>query len=257
VIAIPVLLYHSISSRAQPGATRWTVSPREFSLHVETIGSSGRTGLTLAALGACLRGEQVLPPRPVALTFDDGYADVIDAVATLADRALPSTTFVTTGRVGTPGMISRPALADLRRLPLAEVAAHGVHHHRLDELPGARIVDEVQGSKAQLEDLIGAPVTSFAYPHGSYDARVRDAVIAAGYGAAAAVKNALSHSSDDPFAIARWTVTAGTTPRRIGEILEGQGAPLAWRRERLRTRAGRTARRLRRLARGESRAGLR
>ena len=254
---IPVLLYHSISDRAQAGASRWTVSPREFSLHVETIGSSGCTGLTVSGLGACFRGEAVLPPRPVVLTFDDGYADVVGAVEKLADLALPSTTFVTTGRVGSAGMISRPALTDLRRLPLAEVAAHGVHHQRLDELAGARIVDEVQGSKAQLEDLIGAPVTSFAYPHGSYDGRVRDAVIAAGYEAAAAVKNALSHSSDDPFAIARWTVTAGTTPRRIGEILEGQGAPLAWRRERVRTRAGRTARRLRRLAKGESRAGLR
>ena len=54
-------------------------------------------------------------------------------------------------------------------------------------------------------------VHSFSYPHGCYDHRVRSAVVEAGFRSAVAVKNALSHDHDDPFAIARWTVTAGTS----------------------------------------------
>jgi hypothetical protein len=94
--------------------------------------------------------------------------------------------------------------------------------------------------------VTGAAVVSFAYPHGAYDGRVRLAVIGAGYRSAAAVKNALSHPADDPFAIARWTVTAGTPASRVAGVLDGEGAPHAWARERLRTRAYRTARRGRR-----------
>ena len=88
-------------------------------------------------------------------------------------------------------------------------------------------------------------VDTFAYPHGSYDETVRAAVIDAGYRSAAAVKNAISHPGDDPWAIARYTVTSATTPEHLVDVLEGHGAPLAWRRERLRTRAARTARKLR------------
>ncbi len=89
-----------------------------------------------------------------------------------------------------------------------EVGAHTIGHPRLDELAGAALHREIAGSKAALEDVLGHPVAGFAYPHGAHDQRSRAAVIAAGYTHAAAVKDALSHPGDDPFAIARWTVTA-------------------------------------------------
>ena len=113
------------------------------------------------------------------------------------------------------------------------------------------------GRRAELEALIQVPVTSFAYPHGSYDRRVRGAVIAAGYAAATAVKNALSHSADDPFAIARWTVTSGHLATAHRRDTRGPGRAAGLEAERVRTRAGRAARRLRRRAARDARAALR
>src|SRR5438309_338050 len=81
---------------------------------------------------------------------------------------------------------------------------------------------------------------------GERDRRVRAAVIDAGYRSAAAVKNAVSHPYDDPFAIARWTVTGGASAARLAEVLEGEGVPRARERERIRTRAYRSVRRRRR-----------
>ena len=52
--------------------------------------------------------------------------------------------------------------------------------------------------------LVSFDDVTFAYPHGAYDKRVRQAVIDAGYVSAAAVKNAFSHPADDPYAIAAW-----------------------------------------------------
>ncbi|HZC13618.1 MAG TPA: polysaccharide deacetylase family protein, partial [Thermoleophilaceae bacterium] len=104
-----------------------------------------------------------------------------------------------------------------------------------------------RASKLRLETLTQIEIRSFAYPHGAYDERARQAVIDAGFRSAAAVKNALSHSADDVFAIARWTVTAGTPASRIAQVLEGVGVPIAWAGERFRTRAYRFARRHRRL----------
>jgi glycosyltransferase involved in cell wall biosynthesis len=105
--------------------------------------------------------------------------------------------------------------------------------------------------KRQLEHLLGRGVETFTYPYGAYDRRVREAVIADGFPSAVAVKNALFHRGDDPWAIARWTVRSTSRAQQIARILDGRGAPCAWRHERLRTRGCRTVRKVRRtLGRG-------
>jgi peptidoglycan/xylan/chitin deacetylase (PgdA/CDA1 family) len=245
-ILVPVLLYHSVTDRPLSNGSWGVVSRAEFASHVDAIEASDREALDITTLASMLRGERRLPDRPVAITFDDGYGDTYQAVELLLSRGLGSTVYVTTGQIGAPGWLSHRQVAELARLPGVEVGAHGVRHEHLDELAQPGLVSELSVSKFQLEELIGKRVDSFAYPHGAHDRRVRAAVIAEGYRSAAAVKNAVSHSGDDPFAIARFTVTAAASADRVVEVLEGTGVPQAWTRERLRTRVYRTARRQRR-----------
>ena len=243
---IPVLLYHSVNDRPAAGDGRWTVSPRDFASHIDAITASGRSAMSITEIAAVLRGERPLPPRPVAITFDDGFSDTYDAVAALLAQDLVSTIYITTAEVGSRDRLSTAQLAEIAQHTSVEVGAHAVRHRRLDELDGRTLAAEVGGSKVQLEALLQNRVWSFAYPHGAYDRVVRQAVVDAGYRSAAAVKNALSHDCDDPFAVARWTVTADTPAARIAAVLDGAGVPLAWAHERLRTRAYRMARRSRR-----------
>jgi peptidoglycan/xylan/chitin deacetylase (PgdA/CDA1 family) len=242
--AIPVLLYHSVSDG--PSASWGTVSRSAFAAHVELIAASGREAVCIAALGAGLRGERPLPDRPVAITFDDGYRDTIEAVGLLDEHDLGCTVFATTGEIGGRDRLSSRQIADLAQQCRVEVGAHAVRHRRLDELGEHELREELRVSKARLEDITGHRIESFAYPHGAYDRRVRDGVIAAGYRAAAAVKNAMSHPGDDPFAIARWTVTASATPEHVANVLEGRGLALGWKQEPMRTRLHRSVRRTRR-----------
>jgi peptidoglycan/xylan/chitin deacetylase (PgdA/CDA1 family) len=250
---IPVLLYHAVGAPSCRADRRFTVSRADFEAHAEVIEASGRASLRISDLAAGLRGERALPLRVVAVTFDDGFADTYDAAHVLLARGLCSTVYITTGMLGAPGRLTRAGVAELARVPSIEVGAHSVRHPHLDELGDRQLGHEVRASREDVEQLTGLTARSFAYPHGAYDSRVRRAVIAAGYGSAAAVKNALSHPADDAFAIARWTVTSGTPASRIAEVLEGEGVPLAWARERSRTRAYRSARRLRRRLAGATR----
>jgi peptidoglycan/xylan/chitin deacetylase (PgdA/CDA1 family) len=240
--AIPVLLYHSVS-----GGSVWgTVSKQRFASDVEAVIASQRRSVSISALADGLRDRDLLPDHPIALTFDDGYDDTYHAIELLCTRHLASTVYVTTAQIGTKGRLSPQQLLDLAQMPGVEIGSHGVHHRRLDELSAREIVEELHDSKRHLEDLLRTQVTSFAYPHGAYDKRVREALIAAGYRSGTAVKNAMSHGADDPFAIARCTVTASTSRSMMADIVAGRGAPLAWPRERWRTRVHRTARRERR-----------
>jgi peptidoglycan/xylan/chitin deacetylase (PgdA/CDA1 family) len=242
---IPVLLYHSIGED-QPACDSWgSVSRAQFRAHVELIAASGRVPVTISNLASMLRGDRPLVDRAVAITFDDGYADTYEAVELLRRRGLCATVYITTGEIGGARRLSAERLIALAQMRRVEVGAHGVRHLRLDELDDSQLAVEVQASKLALERLTSRAVDSFSYPHGAYDERVRAAVIAAGYTSATSVKNAVSHPDDDPFAIARFTVTGSVSASRIGEVLEGRRVPLAWTGERLRTRAYRVLRRSR------------
>jgi peptidoglycan/xylan/chitin deacetylase (PgdA/CDA1 family) len=241
---IPVLLYHKIAADARD---RFAVSPALFREHVKVIGASGRVPTTISELAARLRGGGTSSVRLVGITIDDGFEDTPLAVRELAEHGLCVTVFVTSGMLGRAGQLSISQLRALGEMEsVVELGGHSVSHPHLDAMFLTDVRREVRESKRHLEALLERPVDSFAYPHGSYDASVRAAVIDAGYRSAAAVKNALSHTRDDPWGIARCTITGTTSPQRLAEILAGRGAPLAWRRERIRTRAARTGRRVRR-----------
>jgi len=257
---IPILLYHSIASESSPRFRPWTVRPRRFQAHMEHLVRSGYDSLTLERVQEGLRpGGPSLPPRPVVITFDDGFADFHSAaLPVLETHRLASTLYVATRYMGgTAGwlvrekeqerpMLSREQLHDVveRRV---HVGAHSHTHPRLDELGAARSRDEIERSKAILEDELQRPVTTFAYPHGCYSRRVRDQVIEAGYTSSAAVRHAMSSTDDDVFALARIMVLADTTTEALDRLLTGDGLPQAPCRPRMRTAAWRAARRTRRV----------
>jgi peptidoglycan/xylan/chitin deacetylase (PgdA/CDA1 family) len=124
-----------------------------------------------------------------------------------------------------------------------ELGAHTLTHPPLDILPEGMAFTEIKDSKVILEDALGHPVRSFAYPHGHHDRRVTTLVRHAGFDSACAVKNALSSGTDDAFALSRLTVLASTPDATLEQWLLGTGAPRCSPRRRLRTRAGRHYRR--------------
>jgi peptidoglycan/xylan/chitin deacetylase (PgdA/CDA1 family) len=252
---ISILLYHSISGDPAPWIRRFAVTPDEFARQLDIIGEQGTATLTVSELVAALdRDPAGLPERTVLITFDDGFADFHEhALPALAERGLASTLYVTTGFVGGrtghgeadgERMLDWAQLAELRDAGV-EIGGHTHSHPQLDTLRRRRAAEEIERCKSLLEERLGVEVPSFAYPHGYFGARVRRLVVEAGYHSACAVKNALSSSSDDRFAIARLTVEADTGLDRIGAWAGGAGAPPAWTRERLQTRGWRMYRRTR------------
>jgi peptidoglycan/xylan/chitin deacetylase (PgdA/CDA1 family) len=77
--------------------------------------------------------------------------------------------------------LGREEIAKLAAGGLVEIGAHSVSHARLTELSADDREWEIRESQAFLADLLGRPVTSFAYPHGRHDAATRRVLESAGF----------------------------------------------------------------------------
>ena len=255
--SVPILLYHSVHDRPLGEFGPFTVSRDQFAAHLDRVQELGFQAITVAELLALRAAGAALPARTTVITFDDGFADFADhAWPELERRSLAATLYVTAGTVGghsdwlaPVGAAATPMLApgQVRDLALAgcDIGAHSMTHPELDCLDRGRAAEEIRQSKDVLEQLVGGPVESFAYPHGYHDREIKRLVAEAGYGSAAAVRNALSPTDDDPYALARVTIMSDTTDDRIEEILLGRRVPTARPREQFRTTAWRQVRRLR------------
>ncbi len=223
---VPILLYHSVSRTPSVWIEQFTVTPQTFSRHLQLIRAAGLNAITLTALRTALAQRQ-LPAKPVVITFDDGFADTLEAAAPLLlAHDFPATVYVTTGFVcgRSPGGDRMLSWSGIRELAVLghEIGAHSVTHPELDTLRPAAVWNEVTHCRRDLEQQLGQPIHSFAYPHGYSSPAVRRLVADAGYRSACSVKNALSPDCDPPFTIARLTVTRATTDETLTNWLAGQ-----------------------------------
>jgi peptidoglycan/xylan/chitin deacetylase (PgdA/CDA1 family) len=102
-------------------------------------------------------------------------------------------------------VLSWAALAEVAASGI-EIGAHSHTHPAMDRLSASELADQATRPKAELEDRLGTPVTSFAYPYGRYDRRVRDAVAAAGYRAACTMNSWAATPASPPLELPRTTV---------------------------------------------------
>jgi len=252
---IPVLLYHSVSDVCDPRFAEWTVTPALFADHMRYLADNGYRSVTVRELvERVFERREALDARSVVITFDDGFADFYThAWPHLRRHSHSATVFVATGYVGRTslwlarqGEAQRPMLtwSQIEELGQAgiECGSHGHEHPQLDAVPAARAWSELTQSREALEAVVG-PVASFAYPHGYYTRTLQRQVARAGFSSACAVKDALSSTEDDRFAIARAVVRGGTSLDAFGRIVRGEGIGVAPAGHTLRRGAWRMARR--------------
>jgi len=225
-------MYHSVSD--DPGGRNGrplTVTPGTFAEHVEYLDSEGFSGHSVRELAESLNGRAELGAKPVVLTFDDAYRDFhTDALPVLARHGFSATVYVTTAYIGSatnPLTGDRKhhrevlSLEELRELVAAgiECGGHSHTHPQLDDVPPARLEEEVRRPKEVLEESLQTPIVTFAYPYGYHDRAAKEAVAAAGYSAACRVGNLACEPGDDRFALPRLTVRSRTDVRRLGRLV--------------------------------------
>lgn len=99
--------------------------------------------------------------------------------------------------------LSIEEIVALERGNLVEIGSHTVTHPLLNKLSAARQRDEVQRSKAVLEEILGHPVGSFAYPYGAYKTETVAVVRESGFHCACSTVAGVVEQRTDRFQLPR------------------------------------------------------
>ena len=131
-------------------------------------------GLTFGSLTAALEH-----PSIVALTVDDGYADLVDIQPWLTGQGIVPTVFLPTAFLGKENTWDHPLTGKKRHLSkeqVIELVAAGVefgtHTHTHADLTSLGITEqreELQRSAAIIEELTGRQAEYLAYRFGKHD----------------------------------------------------------------------------------------
>ncbi len=196
---VPILMYHPIQDPiANAPEPELFVRTEDFRAQMNWLDEHGYEGVTLDQVESGWARGKALPPKPVVLTFDDGYqSQSVNALPVLE-------------KLGWPAVIDlKSSGADLpddkvKRMIDAgwELASHTIDHVDLTTVAGAELTREVAGSRRDLRRRFQVPVNNFCYPSGRYDPAVVQAVKAAGYRGATTTDPGLGRS-DQLFTLKR------------------------------------------------------
>ena len=233
-----ILCYHRIDEKP---AQYTVLPPADFRAQMDYLKTNRFNVVPLTRIVDALQYGEKLPPKTVALTFDDGFKDNYTvAYPLLKQYNFPATLFIYPQYISNGGAaLSWEQLKEMSNDPLIDVQCHTLTHPNLirmgrrlnDAAYAARLQKEVRQSREILQDKLNVKTSLLAYPYGVYDDKVLAATRAAGYRAAFGIGTAPIHFIGAK-ATDLWTV-----PR----IMVNRGDSLALWASRLQTPAPRPA----------------
>ncbi len=196
------------------------------------LSAHGYQAVTLRRVYDAWTGDGVLPPHPVVLTFDDGYADQVrNAAPVLRRYHWPAELEPHLQRAVTRATPHRLPASRPRWCKACWTPVGGSNRIRSPipapyRLWGKKLNHELVDSRTRLEELFDVPVDFFCYPGGIYDRRLRLAVRRAGYLAATGTRYGAA-TPRDLFSLARIYAYRGESMQSFGarlhEILAPEG----------------------------------
>ncbi len=207
-VRLPILMYHYISdlpADADAYRTDLSVSPARFEAQLAYLKEQGYTSISLEDLALYLTAGRPLPPKPIILTFDDGYLDnYLYAFPLLRQYGFQGAFFIVTQFVDGGGeRYLNWEQARLMQENGMEIEAHGVSHEDLRGQPAAFVEQQIAEARRAIEDHLHKPVRFFCYPYGRYDSRTVAALRAAGYTGAVTTEGGAVHTTAGLFELAR------------------------------------------------------
>ncbi|MEW6541718.1 MAG: polysaccharide deacetylase family protein [Bacillota bacterium] len=226
-------MYHKVNPDRYTGGWGLRVDPREFEWQMSYLAARGYSTITPDQLWAWLDHGAPLPPKPVLITFDDGYRDnYVCAYPIMREYGFFATVFVVANAVERTNYFdvdTQPVNVmlswnEIRALDAAgwTIGAHTLDHPRLTAVSPGRAEHEVRGAREVLAERLGRPVQHFCYPYGEFNDHTVQTVADSGYMLAFTTVQGRVEAGDDPHTLKRLRVTGRTSRAQFARLLESR-----------------------------------
>lgn len=218
---IPILMYHQVGDFPAPRSPRAIhCHYKRFAVQMAYLYRFSYNVISMDRVAELLSGSGKIPPRTVALTFDDGYENFFQyAFPVLQRYAFPAMVYLVSGLIGKratwltrdrsvlPPLLDAGQILQLKHAGI-DFGSHGINHIKLAEVVGTdRMLDELRHSKEELESLLDEEVRHLCYPYGSHNRQVVEGARATGYQTAVTCVRAFATLEDDLLALPRKTIS--------------------------------------------------
>ncbi len=176
---LAVICYHQINSRAD---TEMVTTPARFREQLDFLRSQGYQAVDLKQVELFLHGKLSVKkvPKPVLITFDDGYDGVYRyAYPELKKRRMKAVTFLVVSQVDKMKPTPHLTVAQVKEMARSGVFEFGSHTYdlhipiperRAEGLTSAYTIQrDLVKSRQVLRGWLGQPVRALAWPYGHYD----------------------------------------------------------------------------------------
>jgi len=178
-VTVPIILYHRID--VSPINSRYYVTPGKFEEQMKLLRDWGYTSITTTMLIQAINEGAELPPRPFLLTIDDGNLDnYTNAFPIMQKYGFTGVLYLVGNYIGAQNYMNVEQVLEMHNAGW-EVGSHSMSHLDLTKLESDAIRTEIVGSRETLEEILGIPVLTFAYPFGFKNESAVDYIKFAGY----------------------------------------------------------------------------
>lgn len=226
-VRVPILMYHYISAPPTPNdRLRYNLSvpPAEFELHLDMLQRLGYTTISLYDLYAHLKDGAPLPPKPVVLTFDDGYLDAYtEAFPRLKARKMTGTFFIVTDFINfrNPNHLTWAMAREMAEAGMS-IEPHSRTHPDLRNRSHNFLVWEILGPIEQITYYAYGERRRprfFCYPSGQYDDHVIRFLKTVDIWAAVTTQPGLVHTLQNAYTWSRQRVLPGMNAKQFARLL--------------------------------------
>ena len=220
-LRVPILMYHRIHAAPPSSQRSLTVHPADFARQMKWVKQHGYRTITQRELYDALFLGKGLGPKPILITFDDGYSEVFHkALPVLKRLGMCATAYVISGRTlrSDTVFLTWHLLRALERDGV-EIGSHTVEHRNLTSLSDGEALRELVRSRRTFERRLGHPVPWLAYPFGAYDSRIERLARRAGYLLAVTTEHGVVHSARRPLALRRLRILDSTGVAGLAAML--------------------------------------
>lgn len=224
-VRLPVLMYHYISkppAKADRYRIDLSVAPEAFEQQLIYLRDNGFTTVSLQDVYDLLSMGKRLPPKPIVLTFDDGYLDhYTNAFRLLKKYKMTGTFFVVTDYVvyKNPEHLTWAMIKEMAKAGMS-IESHSRTHKDMRGRKNDFLVWEILGPVEQIEAYADKRPRFFCYPTGKYDAAVMKILRDVGTLAAVTTEYGDTYTLQNAMTWPRHRVRHDTTVAQFASLVE-------------------------------------